>query len=216
MNSHIRRHLSYTNVVATLALVFAMSGGALAANHYLINSTAQISPKVLKKLKGRKGERGPAGPQGPSGAPGTSGPAGSTGAAGAEGPAGQSAPSSLRSGQSESGDYGIRTPDAGTSGFLDTAVTFPTPLPANIPESSVIYTPIEKTPVTHCSGPGHADPGFLCIYSSNHFRVKTPPNVIDSEVFLPQERSGRLGFDIEWEVTGALAFDMGTYTVTAP
>ena len=48
----MRRHLNYANVIATLALVFAMSGGALAANHYLINSTKQINPKVLKKLKG--------------------------------------------------------------------------------------------------------------------------------------------------------------------
>jgi hypothetical protein len=32
MNAH-RRHLNYANVVATLALVFAMSGGALAASH---------------------------------------------------------------------------------------------------------------------------------------------------------------------------------------
>jgi hypothetical protein len=45
-----RRHLSYANVTATVALVFAMTGGALAANHYLLTSTKQISPKVLKKL----------------------------------------------------------------------------------------------------------------------------------------------------------------------
>ena len=51
----MRRRLSYANVTATLALVFAMSGGALAANHYLINSTKQISPKVLKKLTGKPG-----------------------------------------------------------------------------------------------------------------------------------------------------------------
>jgi hypothetical protein len=67
MNSPRRAYLSYANVVATLALVFAMSGGALAANHFLINSTKQINPKVLKTLKGRTGGRGPAGPQGPSG-----------------------------------------------------------------------------------------------------------------------------------------------------
>ena len=30
----MRKRLSYANVTATLALVFAMSGGALAANHY--------------------------------------------------------------------------------------------------------------------------------------------------------------------------------------
>jgi hypothetical protein len=46
----MRRHLTYANVAATLALVFSMSGGALAAKHYLIDSTKQISPKVLKSL----------------------------------------------------------------------------------------------------------------------------------------------------------------------
>ena len=51
----MRRRLSYANVTATLALVFAMSGGALAANHYLITSTKQINPKVLKKLTGKTG-----------------------------------------------------------------------------------------------------------------------------------------------------------------
>jgi hypothetical protein len=44
----IRRHLSYANVVATFALVFAMSGGALAAQHYLLRSTKQIKPSLLK------------------------------------------------------------------------------------------------------------------------------------------------------------------------
>src|ERR1700712_1050053 len=46
----MRRHLSYANVTATLALVFAMSGGALAAKHYLVTKTNQISPKVLKSF----------------------------------------------------------------------------------------------------------------------------------------------------------------------
>jgi hypothetical protein len=47
----MRKHLSYANVVATLALVFAMSGGALAAKHYLLNSVGQINPRVLKSLR---------------------------------------------------------------------------------------------------------------------------------------------------------------------
>jgi hypothetical protein len=46
----MRRHLTYANVTATLALVLAMSGGALAAKHYVINSTTEINPKVLKSL----------------------------------------------------------------------------------------------------------------------------------------------------------------------
>src|ERR1700687_5083550 len=102
MNSSIRRHLSYANVVATLALVFAMSGGALAAKHYLINSTKQINPKVLKKLRGHAGTNGPKGPAGLQGATGAQGVSGAQGTKGADG---QSALSPLPSGQSESGVY---------------------------------------------------------------------------------------------------------------
>jgi hypothetical protein len=83
----MRRHLSYANVVATLALIFAMSGGALAASHYLIKSTSQISPKVLKKLKGNTG---PAGPRGKEGAPGKEGASGQNGGEGKQGPQGPS------------------------------------------------------------------------------------------------------------------------------
>jgi hypothetical protein len=89
----MRKYLSYANVVSSMALVFAMAGGAIAANHYLINSTRQINPAVLKKLKGATGRKGltgsigavgPAGavgllgkqgPQGPQGEPGEPGPA---------------------------------------------------------------------------------------------------------------------------------------------
>src|SRR5664280_2224096 len=67
MFSFLRRHLSYANVVATMALVFAMGGSAVAASHYLINSTNQVNPKVLAKLKGKTGARGP---QGATGSPG--------------------------------------------------------------------------------------------------------------------------------------------------
>lgn len=81
----MRGHLSYANVIATLALVFSMGGGALAAKHYLINSTKQINPKVINKLRGNAGKAGPAGAtgaQGPTGKEGPPGPA--TGAAGGD------------------------------------------------------------------------------------------------------------------------------------
>jgi hypothetical protein len=81
----LRRHLSYANVIATLALLFAMSGGALAAKHYLINSTKQVNPKVLKKLKGKPGKNGAAGPQGPSGPQGPAGIKGKDGTNGING-----------------------------------------------------------------------------------------------------------------------------------
>src|SRR5437870_8839742 len=72
--------------LATLALVFAMSGGALAAKHYLITSTKQISPKVLKKLKGKTGKSGATGPAGLAGAAGKEGAVGKNGANGERGP----------------------------------------------------------------------------------------------------------------------------------
>lgn len=79
MFSAVRKRITYTNVALTLALVFAMTGGAYAAKKYLITSTKQISPKVLAQLKGKAGAQGPAGPAG------SAGPAGPTGAAGAKG-----------------------------------------------------------------------------------------------------------------------------------
>jgi hypothetical protein len=81
----LRKHLSYANIVATLALLFAMSGGALAAKHYLVNSTKQINPKVLKKLKGNAGSTGRPGAPGAMGSQGTAGVNGSSGSPGASG-----------------------------------------------------------------------------------------------------------------------------------
>ncbi len=88
MNS-LRKHLSYANVVATLALVFAMGGSAVAAKHYLINSTSQINPKVLKRLRGTSGTPGSTGAQGLAGAIGANGGQGPTGADGKQGPEGE-------------------------------------------------------------------------------------------------------------------------------
>ena len=81
----LRRNLSYSNVAATLALVFAMGGSAIAANHYLINSTKQINPKVLKKLKGNTGHSGLPGSQGPRGLVGPQGIQGTPGVKGDSG-----------------------------------------------------------------------------------------------------------------------------------
>jgi hypothetical protein len=87
-----RRHFSYSGVTSTLALVLAMSGGALAAQHYLISSTKQISPKVLKALRGRQGSRGAAGLPGSQG---SQGPQGLQGAQGIPGTPGAPGPSDV-------------------------------------------------------------------------------------------------------------------------
>ena len=85
MFSAIRKRVTFANVAMTLALVFAMTGGAYAAKKYLITSTKQISPKVLKSLQGKAGAQGPAGHAGPQGSPGAQGPAGAAGKDGAPG-----------------------------------------------------------------------------------------------------------------------------------
>lgn len=91
----MRKYLSYANVISTLALVFAMAGGALAANHYLINSAKQINPAVLKKLKGATGRTGPKG---------DTGPVGQVGATGQEGPPGKRGESGSGAGYESSGE----------------------------------------------------------------------------------------------------------------
>lgn len=57
---------SIPSVLALCALVLAFSGTAVAARNFVITSTGQIKPSVLKKLKGPRGPQGPAGPAGPS------------------------------------------------------------------------------------------------------------------------------------------------------
>jgi len=106
----MRRRLSYANITATLALVFAMSGGALAANHYLINSTKQISPKVRKALTGKTGSTGPTGPTGLAGAPGAAGKEGAPGKEGAKGEKGEVGPSHTYFAEASFGNAAVNVP----------------------------------------------------------------------------------------------------------
>jgi len=206
--SLIRRHLSFANVASLLALVFSMSGGALAARHFLhpkihytITSTSQISPKVLRKLKGATGEIGPIGPQGQTGEPGPRGPSGGRG---------EPAPSELAHGASESGDFGLRG-----VGPLAESITFRIPLTATIAKAQVVFAKA-GTPVENCPGPGAATRGYLCIYSAISSEVKEMKS-FDAESGERPEGSGKLGFTLEVLGTGMASLaDEGTYTVTEP
>jgi hypothetical protein len=90
----LRRHLTYANVAASLALFLALGGAAYAATQLPKNSvgTNQIrkeavtAGKIAKKTRQQlQGQRGPAGQAGPQGKTGKTGAKGATGARGAQG-----------------------------------------------------------------------------------------------------------------------------------
>jgi hypothetical protein len=132
MTSLIRRHLTYANVVATMALAFAMGGSALAADQfaspaktkskeftapptskefsYLITSISQIDPRVQAELKatGRAGPAGPAGATGTPGAPGASGSQGTPGLSGTPGPQGIEGVQGKEGTEGKPGEQGMR------------------------------------------------------------------------------------------------------------
>jgi Collagen triple helix repeat (20 copies) len=121
----IRNRITPSTIIATLALVFAMTGGAYAAKKYLITSTKQIKPSVIAQLKGKNGKTGVNGANGTNGAQGPvgeKGPAGTNGTSGKEGPAGPKgltgAPGTfgsqpLPSGQSLTGVWSVRNAVSG-------------------------------------------------------------------------------------------------------
>ncbi len=168
MLSAIRSRITYVNVVATLVLVFAMTGGALAAKKYLITSTKQISPSVLKSLQGKagvagapgaagvQGAQGPAGPGGPAGSGGAKGETGAAGKEGKEGKPGTpgakgspwTAGGTLPSKATETGVWSFgRVPDGTPTTFYRVPVSFSIPLSGGL--SGVGCETVEPTPQPH-------------------------------------------------------------------
>jgi hypothetical protein len=95
----LRRHLSYANVAATLALFLALGGAAYAATQLPRDSVgtpqlkkgavtaSKIAKKTRRQLRGAQGPAGAQGKTGKTGARGAKGATGATGAAGGNGPA---------------------------------------------------------------------------------------------------------------------------------
>jgi hypothetical protein len=186
-----RLHVSPATAIATLALVFAMTGGAYAASKVLITSTKQISPKVLKQLKGAKGANGTNGTNGAPGATGPGGPAGATGpaGAGATGPAGPAGPTgpagapgkngttgftkTLPKGESEQGQWAI-SGNVAEHEHRSVPISYPIPL-EGAPAAHMINH--GEAPPAGCTGsaeePG-AEPGNLCVFASVPFSNLIP------------------------------------------
>jgi hypothetical protein len=175
MYSRIRKRFTYTNVAMTLALVFAMTGGAYAAGKYLITSTKQIKPSVLKSLKGNAGHagvpgaNGAAGPQGAGGANGANGKDGINGTNGKDGKDGSpwTAGGTLPKGATETGQWAIsQWHKAGE--FLVEAISFPIPLAHELDVGHVHLIGVSEPVPPGCAGGSATEPkaesGNLCVY----------------------------------------------------
>jgi hypothetical protein len=183
MFSALRRriHLSPATVIAGLALVFVMTGGAYAAKRYLITSTKQISPSVLKSLQGKAGAagpagvagglgpQGPAGPAGPAGSAGPSGAKGETGAAGAKGEKGTTGAKGANGSPWTAG--GVLPPEATETGtyqiasvtgaptyageFIAGNISFPIPLSAPLDSKHTIFVSEKEKAPAECENAEH-------------------------------------------------------------
>jgi Collagen triple helix repeat (20 copies) len=187
MFSLIRRRFGVGGLVATFAVLLAMTGGAWAAKRYMITSTSQISPKVLKALAGKsgaagspgaagaagaKGESGAKGEQGPKGEPGLKGEPGATGEPGKEGQPGKegspwTAGGTLPSGKSERGVWAFGSVAA--EGPAQVPISFSIPLAASVKPHFVTEAEIGKGEVpAECDGGSEEEPkalpGNLCVY----------------------------------------------------
>ena len=221
MATWIRARLTYANVVSTLCLFILLGGGAYAATKLPRNS---VGPKQLKRnavtgskvknrsLSGADLKLSSIG-RVPSADSATSATTASDAAnlGGSPAAAFQKFGTTLPSGQTMSGDYGLR---AGTVNFLATSVSFPVPLAAALSVANVVYTTAASA--THCPGVGQAERGFLCIYEGQSTGVTNPPDVASFEGVAGTPGSGRFGFNMEWAAPGASAFALGTWSVTAP
>ena len=217
-----RPRLTYANVVATLAMVFAMTGGAYAASKILITSTKQIKPSVLAQLKGKAGKAGAngapgaAGPAGPAGAQGPAGANGKEGPQGKEGPAGKDGTNGKNGSQGEEGPPGpegvcstsachlpANVTETGTwsfsvsaAGFAPAPVSFSIPLGAALDETHVIYVGGAGSASAHCPGTTEApaaSPGYLCVYQQFVQGVKSSGSEGEADIF-PGAGKPTLGF----------------------
>jgi len=235
-----RLRLTPSTMIASLALVFAMTGGAYAASKVLITSTKQISPKVLKSLQGKAGAKGAtgatgsAGPAGPAGLAGASGKDGGPGAEGKQGtqgvegkPGAEGSPwtagGTLPSKKTETGSWSLQAHGPGRG---VTSIGFTLPLASALDEKHVFFIEPEGEEPVNCPGTPE-DPravaGVLCVYTAAPFTgALSEPLIKDSsKLFFAGDGAGKTGALIflslpETAEATEVGTAYGTWAVTAP
>ena len=175
-------------VMAIVALVVALGGTAVAASHYIITSTNQIKPSVLRALRagaGAKGTTAIAGPQGPVGA---------TGAQGSAGPQGVPGPAGSTGGQGPQGVPG----DASAYAYVEPPCSGCGELPEN-------FTPLVAARRKNVALAGHSNaygtevqgkpPGTWCFILEGGVEPGAA-TVVASVVYTEDERSSEVS--AEW------------------
>ena len=218
-------------IVACVALVFAMIGGAYAATSS--GDGKATASKAKQGPRGKTGKTGPAGPAGPQGPAGPAGPAGSKGdtgapgsqgnpgAPGAQGPPGTTGfTETLPSGETETGTWSAMT---GDEGFGFGAISFPVPLASPLGEEEVHLVDHFHAAPAACSGSAEeptAEPGNLCVYieTGQIFEegagVQGPFPADESSGSIPGANTSGALLLLRWPSSGADAF--GVFAVTAP
>ncbi|MHB1538399.1 MAG: hypothetical protein ACYCUM_13605 [Solirubrobacteraceae bacterium] len=152
----IARHLNPATLLAFVALVFAMTGGAYAASggvgasaggHGVAVTSAAKKGKTKKKDKGKGkvgGNRGPRGPEGKQGPVGATGPAGPVGATGPAGPAGKEGAAGKEGPAGKEGKAGANGKDGtngtnGAAGAPGASVEVVNKAPVNCPAGGYTY-----------------------------------------------------------------------------
>ncbi len=112
----VGKHINAAMVVAVVALVFAMTGGAFAIT-ITSGGSHEATSAAAKKSKGKstKGTVGPKGPAGPRGATGSQGPIGPAGPAGPIGPLGPQGSAGQAGTDGKDGKDGVSVTSAAAS-----------------------------------------------------------------------------------------------------
>jgi hypothetical protein len=222
----MRRHLTYANVMSSIAVFMVLGGSAYAAatlprnsvGSKQIKSNAVSSSKVkngsllAKDFKSGQLKAGPAGPTGPAG------PAGANGADGRD----FSASTTLATGTTETGQWAAYAP-IGNGGYIGSAQTFRLPLASTPASASAHYIANAAAYSAACPGPGQAASGQLCVYEVSRDHATPGAGVGFSAIYAddgtasPSGRAARDGFQLYFTTStgsGSGANAHGTYAVT--
>lgn len=246
MLNKFRTRFGAPGIVAVIALVLAMAGGAYAASNALTGKQKKEVEKIAKKFAGKPGANGAVGPVGPAGAAGKAGGNGAPGVSpvgtafageasgckeggvkfvganttvacnGVDGETGFT--ETLPSEKSETGTYSFGPFGTGVT-TARLPISFPIPV-----EGPVVMTYLKLTdePTEGCPGNVEepaAEPGNLCIYQVNGNGIAFLETQNPETGESSSEASfpiGKSGALILFELTTATGTARGNWIVTAP